>query len=160
MGKVTTPKGFHPETKRRWFLVANRAEACLYEGNLGHDFHFVKRLKNPKGKYTEVELGDDNPPGRSFSSARTGTRHGFAPHTLKHETVAEQFARRIARTLAKDQSDQAFTELVVVAEPHFLGLLRMAFPEALAEKIVKKVPREWNEGSDAELEEYLQKKMA
>jgi protein required for attachment to host cells len=163
MGKVTAPKGFNPERKNRWFLVANRAEACLYEGRLGQDFRFVKRLKNPKGRLTEIELGDDSAPGRTFSSSsgKAGyTRHSFEPHSLKHETVAEDFARTIARTLAKDRSDEAFTELVVVAEPHFLGLLRTAFPEAVSGVIVKDLPREWHEGSDAELEEYLREKLS
>jgi protein required for attachment to host cells len=159
MGKVLAPKGFDPKFVRHWYLVANRIEAVVYAGRIGKDFHFVKRLKNPKGKLTETQLVADKP-GRSFSRSRSGVRHGFAPHSLYHEQVAIQFARKIGKLLDRSLTDNEFTDLVVLAEPHFLGLMNQEFPEHVRKKVLREVPREWNEGSDRDLEKYLQKKLA
>jgi protein required for attachment to host cells len=159
MGKILLPKGFDPKVFRHWYLVANRVEAVVYAGEMGRNFHFVKRLNNPKGKLTETQLVADKP-GRGFSSSRNGVRHGFAPHSLYHEQVAIQFARKIGKFLDRSLTDNEFTDLVVMAEPHFLGLLNQGIPERVKKKILREVPREWNEGSDRDLEKYLKKKLA
>lgn len=159
MGKVLPPKGFEPKFTRHWFLVANRAEACIYEGNLGKELHFLKRLLNPRSRLTELELVADKP-GRRFSSSRSGVRHGLEPRTNYHEVVAVEFARRIGKELDRALLQKQFTDLVVVAEPHFLGLLKLAFTPRTKEKIRHTIAREWHEGSDRELEKYLQSKLA
>lgn len=159
MGKVLAPKGFHPTFVRQWYLVANRVEAVIYTGVLGKDFRFVKRMKNPKGKLTETQLAADKP-GRSFSSSRSGVRHGFEPHSYYHEQVAIQFARKIGKFLDVSYREKKFSSLIVLAEPHFLGLLNRALPATVKKNVLQEVPREWHEGSDHDLEKYLQKKLA
>src|SRR5206468_3763475 len=91
-------KGFDPKFVRHGYLVANRVEAVLYAGRLGRDFHFVRRLRNPRGKLTELQLVADRP-GRTFSSSRSGVRHGYEPRSKYHEEVAVQFARKIGKEL-------------------------------------------------------------
>ncbi|MGZ3712208.1 MAG: host attachment protein [Bdellovibrionota bacterium] len=160
MGKVTVPKGFDPKFVRHWYLVANRIEALIYEGDLNGKFRFVKRHRNPRGKLMEQELVADKS-GRSFSSARgSGIRHGFEPRSNYHEEVAIQFARKIAMALDRAALEQELSDLVVLAEPHFLGLLNQEFTKRVNELIRKEVPREWAEGSDQDLHLYLQKKLA
>ncbi|MGZ3693898.1 MAG: host attachment protein [Bdellovibrionota bacterium] len=159
MGKVLAPKGFDPKFERHWYLVANRVEAVLYAGRIGKDFHFLRRFSNPKGKLTELQLVADKP-GRKFSSSRSGVRHGFEPRSLYHEQVAIQFARRIGKAIDRSLLDKEFSDLVVLAEPHFLGLLNKGFSQRVKAKVINEVPREWHEGSDRDLEKYLQKKLA
>jgi protein required for attachment to host cells len=158
MGKVTVPRGFDPKFVKHWYLVANRAEALVYEGGLNGAFRYVKRLKNPKGKLTELQLVSDRP-GRTFSSARTGTRHGYEPRTPYHEAVAQQFARKIAEMLEAGALDRQYSDLVVMAEPHFLGLLKKALPKHVRTLVRREVAREWAQGSDTDLEEYLREKL-
>ena len=160
MGKVMVPKGFEPKLVKHWYLVANRVEALVYEGKLGKDFRFRKRLRNPKGKLTELQLVSDRP-GRAFSSAQgSRIRHGYEARSQYHEEVAIQFSRRVARVLERAILRNEFSDLVVMAEPHFLGLLNRAFSRKTKASIRRAVPREWNEGSDRELEGYLKEKLA
>lgn len=158
MGKVLVPRGFDPKFVRHWYLVANRVGAVIYAGGLGRNFHFVSRLSNPKGKLTESQLVADRP-GRRFSSSRGGVRHGLSQHSRYHEQVAMDFARTIAAFLGRALNEDKFSDLVVLAEPHFLGLLKREFSGALKRRVLQTVPREWNEGSDRDLEKYLRKKL-
>jgi len=160
MGKVLVPKGFEPKFVRHWHLVANRAEALIYEGEPGKDFRFIKRLRNPKGKLTELQLVSDRP-GRAFSSSQGSMiRHGYEPRTQYHEDVAVQFSRRIAKMLERAAFRNEFSDLTVMAEPHFLGLLNRVFSRKIEARLRRKIPREWNEGSDHELAQYLKEKLA
>jgi protein required for attachment to host cells len=160
MGKVNAPQGFEPKFIRHWYMVANRTEALVYEGNLRQGFRFVKRYRNPKGRLLERDLEGDRP-GRSFSSARgSSIRHGLEPHSHRHETVAIQFARYLARTLDEAVLKSSLTDLVVMAEPHFLGLLNQHFSKRVKSVISRQVPNEWAQGSDEELKAYIQRKLA
>jgi len=46
--------------------------------------------------------------------------------------------------------------LILVAEPHFLGLMRMALPPELKRLIRHEIPREYLEGSDEDLKLSIQ----
>lgn len=159
MGKVTLPRGFDPKFVRHWYLVANRAVALVYEGSLDGSFRYVTRLENPMGRRMELELVADRP-GRSFASSRSGVRHGLEPKTPYHEEVAHRFASRIAKMLDKAVLQEKCTDLIVMAEPRFLGLVKKELSERVRAVVSREVPREWNQGSDRELEEYLRKKLA
>jgi protein required for attachment to host cells len=159
VGKVTVPQGFDTQFVKHWYLVANRVDAIIYEGKLDGEFHYVKRFRNPKGKLTELQLVADRP-GRTFSSSRTGTRHGYEPRSHYHEEVAMKFARRIAKELEKAAVKGEYSDLIVMAEPHFLGMINKELPKNVKSVLRKEVPREWSQGSDQELKEYLQAKLA
>lgn len=158
MGKVTLPKGFDPNQKKHWFVLANRAFASIYEGELNSDFHFLTRINNPKGDLKAAELVNDRP-GRSFSSARSGVRHSLEPKTKSSEAVALQFARQLARVLDKAVHQEKCSDLVVVAEPHFLGLMNKVFSKKLKSMVKQKVIREWQRGSDKDLKHFLQENL-
>ena len=158
MGKVLLPKGFDPKVVKRWYVVANQAEALVYEGNPNGWFHFLKRMSNPRGKLRESQLVSDHA-GRSFSGSRSGARHGFEPRTSAHEVVASRFARQIAQMLTKAVQSGECSDLVVMAEPHFLGLMNKALPKGVKAVLRRELPREWVQGSDRDLKVYLREKL-
>ncbi len=59
------------------------------------------------------------------ASAHAG-RPGAEPDTNPKEVEAQKFARELAGRLELRLNQRTFDELVVVADPHFLGLLRAA----------------------------------
>ena len=65
-----------------------------------------------------------------------------------------------AGLLDKALLSEKCTELVVMAEPHFLGLMNKELSPRVRAAVLQEVPREWSQGSDKELEEYLREKMA
>ena len=139
----------------RWYVVANRVDAVFYQDSKDSKFKFVHRMKNEEGNLTEGEL-DSARPGTGFSSAGSGTiRHGLDRTFNHHELVAVDFAGKIANELAKHAKAQAYAELVITAEPHFLGLLRAALPASVRGLIKAEVNREYAQGSDSELYEHI-----
>lgn len=159
MGKYSAARDLDLSVKTRWYVVANRVEAVLYRDRPEHPFEFVERLSNPKGRLTEAELDSDRP-GRSFSSAPGSTvRHGLDQRHVHHEQAAVQFAHHIGQVLWHALLDHQFARLVIVAEPHFLGLIRQSLPEQVTRLIEHEIPREFHEGSDAELRDYILRKI-
>lgn len=155
MGKVTPGKGIDFSTTARWYVVANRTDAVFYVEGQDHQFHFIDRLTNKKGNYTESELDSDRP-GRGYSSAAGGTiHHSMDRRNQKHETVAKDFADRIAHALGSARRENRFKDVVLVAEPHFLGLLREHLDAETRAKIAHEVHREYLEGSDSEIRERI-----
>lgn len=164
MGKVTLPKGFDPHGAKHWYLVANRTAAVVYEGDLRGGFRFVRRLRNITGHLRDLRLVSDGA-GRSFayrepSNGRRAQRENEASRLVQPAAVASAFARRISGMLDRAAHEAEFTDLVIMAEPQFLGFLRKALPKRVAALVRKKVAREWSQGSDRELETFLRKKLA
>ena len=159
MGKYFCRGGFEQSPRRRWYLVANRAEARIYQDRPKHGFEFVQRMENPEGKMSESELDSDRP-GRSFSSARGASiSHSLDQTAIRHETVAKRFAAMLAKVLESSVREGKFSELVLVAEPHFLGLLRAAIPASVRDRIGHEINREFAQGSDLALRDYLREKL-
>lgn len=140
MGKITIPQGFDPKIVKHWYLVANRAEARVYEGQLNGDFHFVKRFQNPRGVLSEVKLANDS--------------------VGRKKDVAAGFAKQLAQFLDKSAQEKIFTDLVILAEPHFAGLIQRKFSKRVKTMIRESLRNEWSQGSDEELQNFLMKKLA
>ncbi len=124
------------------YVVANRSEAVFYADGSDRKFHFVERLTNKKGHRHESELVSDRP-GRGVSSAGGGIHHGLEPGTSHHELAARRFAKRVAAALERGRSQKLFRELVLVAEPHFLGLLRRSLTSKTREAVTHEVGHEY-----------------
>jgi len=139
------------KTKIRWYLLANRVSAVLYEDLPEAPFSFVERMKNPKGHALEGQLDSDRP-GMMRSSAGGGTiHHGMDKTFQHHERAAQKFAKAIAHKLLEKKRKQKFTELVIAAEPHFLGLIRQELAPELKPLILHELNREYLEGSDQKM---------
>jgi protein required for attachment to host cells len=150
-----TPKKRH----RRWYLLANRTDAVLYEDLPQAPFSFVERFENKKGRLTEGQLDSDRP-GTMNSSSSAGTiRHGMDSTFNKHETAAKLFAKRLADHLLREHRNQRYDELVISAEPHFLGYLRAAMAKEVRASVCFESHREYLEGSDQELRDEILRSM-
>ena len=148
--------GVSPDTK--WFVVANRSNAAIFSEGTDHQFHFVSRFENPNGKLTEGQLDSDKP-GRCFSAGSSIVRHALDRHFTKHEQVAIVFAIRIGKFLGLSFQNHKFDEITLVAEPHFLGLLREHLPVAVHKAKIHSLDREFDQGSTKEIREMILKAM-
>jgi protein required for attachment to host cells len=139
----------------RWYLVANRAEAVIYRSSKDVKFKFVERFKHPESRVLEGDLDSDRP-GTGFSSAGGGTiRHGLDRTFFHHEQASRQFAKILARHLDRTASEELYSELVLVSEPHFLGLLRAELSERVKRLISHEINREYSQGSDHEVHSLI-----
>ena len=110
--------------KKTWVLVAHRGGARVFENKgPGTGLSLLQDIPHPDGRLRSKDLGTDEP-GRSHDSH--GARHSFQQEVGLAAHVAEAFARQLAGILDEGRVGQRYGRLVLVAEAHFLGILRAA----------------------------------
>ncbi len=143
----------------RWYVLGNQSEAAIYRSTREAKFKFVDRLINPDGRKHERDLDSDGP-GTVYSNASNATIHHSLDRSFHHhEFAAKQFAKTVARYLDQATKDEMFTELVLVCEPKFLGLLRSDLSDRVKKLISHEVNREYSYGSDQEMHSLILKAM-
>jgi protein required for attachment to host cells len=122
--------------RRTWILVANRAEAKIFE-NFGPRPNpaLVEEMFHPKSREKTGELLTDKA-GGSFDRMRN-ERHAMSKPVDPHAHEAEVFAKEIATKLDKARMEGAFSDLLVIAEPSFLGTLTERFSAPMAQMVTK-----------------------
>jgi len=154
MGKANI--GIDLTNPDQWFLVANRASAEIYREGPDHAFFLVTRLVNPDGSLQERELDADKP-GRGFSSAGGGTiHHALDRRSHQHEEVARKFTKLIIRKLEEVVIENNATNIVLIAEPHFLGLMRDALSPKLKKLVKTTINKEFGLRSTREMHQLIQ----
>lgn len=99
----------------------------------------IKHLENPGAVLRERERNTDRP-GRAFDSVGRG-RHALAPDETGREHELQQFAGSLADYLVKAQAAGAFRQLILVAEPTFLGYVRRKLSAPLRRALCFEVPK-------------------
>jgi protein required for attachment to host cells len=121
-------------------VVADQAEAVFYETASLREPHEIGRITNPAAQKQERELVTDRP-GRGHSRYGTG-RYSMSNGSTARREYAERFARRIARRLDKARRSEEFSDLIVVAGPEFLGLVRENLPPLTRARVVHEVRKD------------------
>lgn len=126
--------------KRTWILVANRAEAKIFENvGLRPNPSLVEELFHPRSREKTGELLTDRA-GGSFERMKN-ERHAMAKPVDPHTHEAEVFAKEIAGKLDKARMTGAFDALLVIAEPGFLGTVTERFSAPTAHLVSKTVDK-------------------
>lgn len=144
-------KGFL-DSPIRWVVLANRASAAIYWDD--RKFHFVDRLTDNKARRPEADLVTDRP-GRGGSSAAGSIRHAYEGEVSQHEREAHKFAKGIAHYLSEAHRQKRVGEIILAAEPHFLGVLRRELDTATRAAVIFEIPHEYTYGSEEELRERV-----
>jgi hypothetical protein len=79
----------------------------------------------------------------------------FIERLSPRELEIIKFARHIAQVLERARRRALYTDLVLVAEPHFFGLLRQELSKPVAKLVAHVVTREYYEGVGAPLERKI-----
>ncbi len=145
--------GLHRDT--RWYVVANRAEAKLFKDDPLEGFVTVEVLSNPDGALHDRDLDSDRP-GRLSSSAGGGSiRHGLSSGSHRQDNGVRLFAKKITTALEKFRNDGQMKDLVVAAEPHFLGILKESFAKPLENLIKHEIHRDFSQGSPFKIQKQI-----
>jgi protein required for attachment to host cells len=114
-----------------WILVAHRSGAKLFEKQ-GKELNLLREISHEAGRLQDHELSADRP-GRVFDRQGAG-RHavgGENKDAVERET--KRFVRELGDVLEEGRVHRRYANLVLVAEPRFLGELRAAVtPETQA----------------------------
>ena len=127
-------------------VLADQAEARFYEVDaIGGALRPVGEMSDPKAHLHDRDFKSDRP-GRVFDHAQgTAHRRGAVAHHAtggeetprRHEAFA--FASRIVHSLECSRNAHEFDQLVVIAGPRFMGMLRAAMPKPLQDLVVVEV---------------------
>jgi protein required for attachment to host cells len=127
--------------KTNWILVANQAEAQIYSSEqIPKHLLLVDTLVNETGTAHSRDLVSDAP-GRAFD--RFGSaRHAMEPNVGVKQEQRRRFVKEMVERLEKAHSKGDFDQLVLLAAPAVLGVLRKTLPTDLVKSVVKEIPKD------------------
>ena len=141
--------------KQTWIVVAESSRARIFAlRGLTSPLQELEDLVNPAARAAERDLVSDRP-GRTVDSTG-GQRHAKQPQVTPAEQVVLTFARAIADHVEQGRTHGKFEDLIVVAAPEFLGLLRKSLTEATRHKIKKEIHKNLVREDEKTIREYLQ----
>jgi protein required for attachment to host cells len=144
---------------RTWIVIAHRAGARIFEQEArGRELARIRELDNEAGRRHNREIDADRP-GRVYDRMGQG-RHAVSREDTPHEKAAEDFAKELAGELQKGRNENRFNEIVLAAEPRFLGMLRQALDEPTARLVTAELPKDLAEVRDDKLSGHLGTVMA
>ena len=140
---------------KKWVLVAHRSGARLFENRgPGKGLELLKTVEHPAGKLRSHDIDSDKH-GRSFDR-RGGGRHAYSNEQDPTTHIAEQFAKQLAELLDDGRTQQRYAQLVLVAEPRFLGILRAALSPTTAALIVATLAKDLGNTDARDLPKFLE----
>lgn len=128
-----------------WVLVADSVKARIFRRlKKFSPLEEIETLVHPEARLQRQDLVSDRP-GQVQESRTPGESANEEPTDPK-EYEAQSFARELARRIQNGRVAGEFQHLVIIADPHFLGLLRKAVdPEShktIAAALARNVTRE------------------
>jgi protein required for attachment to host cells len=122
-------------------VVADQAEAIFYDTpSLQAQPKEVAHISDPLAHQHDRDFSSDRP-GRSYESVG-GQRHAIEREDDPRQREAVLFARRISRRLDEARRKGEYDELIVVAGPPFLGLMRKEMSRPTRERVVHEIRKD------------------
>jgi len=143
-------------TNHIWVLVTNASRARLFAADATRkdkEWKLVSHHEHPESRAAGHDLLADRP-GTARQSGMGGS--GLSPHTDPKEVEAKKFAHELSKLLSKAFDEHAYEKLVLVAPPHFLGLLRSELEDKVAKRVSSSLGKDYHELSAKELAERIE----
>ncbi|XXX73042.1 host attachment protein [Sorangium sp. So ce134] len=153
--------------RKTWILVSDASRAQLYrEEPAGKGFTLLESYNHDESRARVRDLMADahgrkpngTPGGNGNISGGGGTylgRPGAAPDTDPKEVEKQKFAQELAEVLEKGLNEHAYDALVLIAPPHFLGLLRSTVSKQVSNRIETSVDKDLSWLDEPRLTERL-----
>lgn len=137
-----------------WVVVCDASRGRVFHvGPRRHQWRLVHELEHPEGRAKGRELLSDRP-GRMKQSG-SALRPAMELPTGPHQVESEKFARLISKVLEAGLAEHAYERLVLVAPPHFLGLLRSVLHQNVAKQVEASIDKDYASLDAGELAERL-----
>ncbi len=119
--------------KSTWILVADNVHARIFTAATpSSELTEIEGLVHPAGRFHDREMTTDLP-GKIKSA--DGGGHAFEQPTDPKKHEAYTFSQQVAQHLEAAHNAHEFTQLLIVAEPSFLGLLRNQLPDQVKKAV-------------------------
>jgi protein required for attachment to host cells len=122
-------------------VVADQGEAIFYDTPTLRSLpKEVARITDPAAHLHDRDFSSDRP-GRTYESFG-GARHALERENDPRSREAARFAKRIARRLDEARRKAEYENLIVVAGPAFLGLMREQLSKPTRECVVCEIRKD------------------
>lgn len=139
-----------------WVLVANNTQARIFAAKTpSSPLEEIEGFAHNENRLHTREMTSDLP-GRIKGEGGVGG-HAFEQATDPKKYEASNFARYLAHILEVAQVSNKFSELLIVAEPTFLGLLREQLTEAVRSRVCFELDKNITSHSAEDIREHLPK---
>jgi len=139
--------------KLTWILVADTTRARIFTADTpSSPLEEIEDLSHSKSRLHDREITSDLP-GKIKSVGGGG--HAYEQPTDPKKYEAEAFAHSIAQHLEDAHNEGRFEQLLIIAGPSFLGMLRSNLPEQIKKLVRFELDKEITSLSAAEIRQYL-----
>lgn len=140
----------HRHKRTTWVVVMDRSRAWFFEKEGGDQAaRPLHQIANPDGRVLGKELTSDRP-GRSFDSSPKGqhgqagaARHSYSSAVSPHDEAAHKLVIKTVAYLKEGHGQNRYDHLVLIAESHFLGLVRGAMGAHNMGKNLVEIEKGW-----------------
>jgi protein required for attachment to host cells len=138
-----------------WVLVCDAAKARVFEIRDGNPTWHAVELVLHEGSRSKASELVGGPSGTRSSEGRSVHHNALAPASSAKKVEKEGFAHTLATTLDQAMRSARFRKWVLVAPPHFLGLMRKELTSELEKHLLTTVDKDFNDLAVHELSERL-----
>ena len=136
-----------------WIVAADASRARVLQVADRERLVEIENLVNPEGRLQNREVTSDAA-GRFPGKDRPGG-HSSDDETHAVDHLDEVFAKRVGEYLDKARTDHRYDELVLVAPPKFLGMMRKKIGREVEKLIVNELPKDLSWVNARDLERYF-----
>lgn len=133
-----------------WVLVANGSQARLF--NLDgpkKSFTLIKEFEHPESRMKTDKLSSDR--SGHFMNSSTQGSGSFQEPTDPKTYELERFALELTKTLDEGRAANKFEKVVLVASPHFLGLLKQNMSDQLSKAVSHTIQKDYTAVNDRDM---------
>lgn len=139
--------------KLTWILVADNTKARIFTADTPSSaLEELESFTHTEGRLHDREMTTDLP-GKIKSA--DGGGHAFEQPTDPKKHEADNFAHQIAKHLEAAHNANQFEQLLIIAEPSFLGLLRQCLPEHIKQHVCFELDKNITAQSAAVIRKHL-----
>jgi protein required for attachment to host cells len=133
-----------------WILVAGGSEARIFATEkLSSDWVLKQEFSHPEAREKDVDLVADKYGEVKDNFEARGS--SYAEPTDPKETEIDNFARQLAKELNLGRTRNEYKKLVVIAPPHFQGLLTKHCDKHTLNLIIKHLEKDYTKLKQHEL---------
>lgn len=135
-----------------WVLVADACDARIFSYEKGGELALIEELSHPESRLKGAAVASDRP-GHYQSK---GTGHGaFVAGSDPKEYEGERFAHQLAEYLDEGRRHNKYADLILVAAPHFHGVLNKSLNKHVKEMVTQAIEKDYAKVKEHDLAERL-----
>jgi protein required for attachment to host cells len=139
---------------RTWILVANASQASVYQNDGPHKgLTRIATLEHAASREKGADLATDRPGQQQGPGSGRGA---FVSAKSPKEVEAERFALRLARHLDQGRTQNAYQRLILVASPHFMGLINQHLDAHVRQLVSNSIEKDYTKIKEKELAGHLE----